>query len=117
MLTGTGPLGGADHISLLAAILQQEPPTARQIVPALPSELDRIIRRCLRKDPERRFQHMDDVRVALQDLKEESESGRLLSPLPVALPRARVSKFHIVAVAVLVACAAAATWWMSRPKP
>jgi eukaryotic-like serine/threonine-protein kinase len=34
----------------------------------------------LRKDPERRFQHMQDLKVALQELKEESESGRLVTP-------------------------------------
>ncbi len=35
------------------------------------------ILRCLRKDPDKRFQHMDDVRVALEELKEESDSGKL----------------------------------------
>src|SRR4029434_2020926 len=60
MLTGRPPFLGGDKISILAAILQQDPPPARQILPALPPELDRIIGRCLRKDPERRFQHMDD---------------------------------------------------------
>ena len=34
-----------------------------------------MILRCLRKDPQRRFQHIDDVKVALQDIKEESDSG------------------------------------------
>jgi hypothetical protein len=42
-----------------------------------PGDLEEIIARCLRKDLNRRFQHMDDVRVALEELKEESESGRL----------------------------------------
>ena len=44
---------------------------------AIPQELEKLISRCLRKDPARRFQHMDDVKVALEELKEESESGQL----------------------------------------
>ena len=40
--------------------------------PGRPRESDS---RCLRKDPQRRYQHIDDVKVALEDVKEESESG------------------------------------------
>src|SRR5262249_11457495 len=42
------------------------------------TEFERIISRCLRKDISRRFQHMDDVKVALQEIREESGSGKLL---------------------------------------
>ena len=55
----------------------QEPPSVKQIVGELPAELDRIAGRCLRKDPAKRFQTMADLHVALEELKEESESGRL----------------------------------------
>ena len=43
-------------------------------MPDVPKELERIILRCLRKEPGRRFQHMVDVKVELQELKEESDS-------------------------------------------
>ena len=49
-----------------------KPPS--ELVPDVPKELERIIQRCLRKDPGRRFQHMGDVKVELQELKEESDS-------------------------------------------
>jgi eukaryotic-like serine/threonine-protein kinase len=39
------------------------------VVAALPRELERLILRCLRKEPERRFQHMGDVKVDLQEIK------------------------------------------------
>jgi hypothetical protein len=60
---------------------------------------------------------MDDVRVALQELIEESESGRLLSPPPAAPPRTLVSRFQIAAVAALLAATAAAIRWLTRPIP
>ena len=47
-----------------------------QIVRDVPSELERVVARCLRKDAARRFQHMADVKVALEELKEESESAQ-----------------------------------------
>ena len=47
------------------------PPTCAEI----PRQLERVIRRCLRKDPARRFQTMADLKVALEELKEESGLG------------------------------------------
>jgi Tol biopolymer transport system component len=46
--------------------------------------LERIVARCLRKDPGRRFQHMEDLRIALEEVKEESEAGRLVNGAPAA---------------------------------
>ncbi|MCX6628124.1 MAG: hypothetical protein NTW28_10910, partial [Candidatus Solibacter sp.] len=42
----------------------------------LPSEVEKIVARCLRKDPARRFQHIDDVKVELEELKADLESGK-----------------------------------------
>ena len=53
---------------------------ASQIVEGLPRELERIIARSLRKSPDRRFQAMPDLKVALAELKEESDSGTLSAP-------------------------------------
>jgi len=58
----------------LAAILHQEP---LPLAPNFPREVAKVVELCLRKDPDRRFQHMGDVKVALEDLREESGSGTL----------------------------------------
>ena len=78
MVTGRKAFQGDTRLSTLSAILRDEPTSASQIVRDVPKELERVIARCLRKDAGRRFQHMADVKVALEELKEESESGRLL---------------------------------------
>jgi Tol biopolymer transport system component/predicted Ser/Thr protein kinase len=75
MLTGQRAFRGDTKLSVLSAILKEEPPPASSIRKEIPPELERIITRCLRKGPERRFQHMDDLRVALEEVKEESDSG------------------------------------------
>ena len=73
MVTGQRAFQGDSKMSTLAAVLNQEPKPASEISRALPRDLEKIITRCLRKDPERRFQHMADLKVALEELKEESD--------------------------------------------
>src|SRR6185369_7317685 len=76
----------------------------------------RIITHCLRKDPARRLQHMDDVKALLEDLKEESESGRIAAALPAQGAPARRRWFLIAApmAVALVALAVSLTWWFVR---
>jgi tRNA A-37 threonylcarbamoyl transferase component Bud32 len=77
MATGRRPFEGANKISTLAAILHKEPPPLAGVAPDLPAELDKIIARCLRKDRDRRAQHAGDIKLALEDLREDSASRRL----------------------------------------
>jgi serine/threonine protein kinase/Tol biopolymer transport system component len=86
MVTGRRAFQGDSQASTLAAVLRGDPTPATQVVDGLPAETDRVISRCLRKDPERRFQGMADLKVALQELKEESDSGSL--PVPTHARRA-----------------------------
>ena len=77
MVTGRRAFEGTNKISTLGAILHTEPTAASGISAGVPTELDKIIARCLRKDPERRAQGIADISLALEELKQESESGRL----------------------------------------
>ncbi len=77
MLTGQRAFSGDSRLSTLSAILKEEPKPVSSINHDVPRDLEKIISHCLRKDPDRRFQHMDDLKVALLDLKEESDSGKL----------------------------------------
>ncbi len=76
MVTGRRPFEGETRMSVLAAILKVEPVPVTEIA-EVPPELERLILRCLRKQPERRMQHMDDLKIALEELREELMSGRL----------------------------------------
>jgi Tol biopolymer transport system component len=88
MVTGRRAFQGDTRISTIAAILKQEPKPPSEVVDGLPREVERVIARCLRKDPARRFQDMDDLRIALQELAEESTSGELAATT-ARQPRAR----------------------------
>ncbi len=77
MTTGQRAFRGDNTMSTISAILRDNPKPAGQLSDDVPRDLDQIINRCLRKDPDRRFQHMADARVALLELKEEAESGKV----------------------------------------
>ena len=87
MATGRKAFHADTKVSTLGAIVHQEP---APLGAAVPPELEKIIRRCIRKDSARRFQHMGDVQIALQELKEESEA-RLAAGTP---PTVRPSRLH-----------------------
>jgi Tol biopolymer transport system component len=111
MVTGRRAFEGPNKISTLSAILHKEPKAASEISPAVPLELERIIARCLRKDLERRAQGIADIKVALEELKEESESGKLSAKAAaVARPPRRFAAI-IAGVIALVVAAGGLAWW------
>ena len=73
MVTGQRAFRGDSQRATVAAVLSHEPAPMSAAVPA---ELARVILRCLRKDRTRRYQSMADLKVALEDLREEPVSGR-----------------------------------------
>jgi hypothetical protein len=89
MVTGKRAFPGESRISVMNAVVHKDVPPLSETQPGIPSDLERIITRCLRKDPEYRFQHMVDVKVALRELKEESEIGKLSLPPSVFVQRTR----------------------------
>jgi serine/threonine protein kinase/Tol biopolymer transport system component len=112
MVTGRRPFRGETKVSTLAAILNREP---EPLAEATPRELDRIVQRCLRKDPARRFQTMADLKVALEELKDESDSGKLTARNVPPAARRRWPMMTAAGVAI-VALALAGAWWMwGRP--
>ena len=80
MLTGHKTFQRDSRVATLASILHEEPKPAVQFNDSLPPDIEQVLARCLRKDPQRRWQNMSDLKVVLQDLKEDSESGKLRVP-------------------------------------
>jgi eukaryotic-like serine/threonine-protein kinase len=101
-------------MSTLAAILNQEPKPISQLVPGIPRDLEKIINRCLRKAPERRWQVMTDLKGTLEELKEESDSGTLTGAPPAVRPPRR-TRLWVAAAMVVVALAIAG--WLFRGVP
>ena len=113
MATGERPFQGETTASVLSSILKDTPKSVNEINPALPSLLGRILRRCLVKDPEHRYQTAKDLRNELQELKREVDSGEFQEGVP---PRssATVAKRILATVTVL---AVAAGLYLLRRSP
>ncbi len=77
MVTGQRAFQGSSPADMLAAVLRSEPERPSHTAPDLPRDLEKIILRCLQKDPAKRFQHLSDAKVELEELKGASESGTL----------------------------------------
>src|SRR5262245_9211218 len=116
MSTGRRAFQGETKLSTLSAILREEPKPASELAPAVPRDLEKIIQRCLRKDPERRYQSMKDVRIALEELKEESDSGHLTA-VTQAKRASRRWVLEAVGAIALLGLAGAVLWWHLRPAP
>jgi serine/threonine protein kinase/Tol biopolymer transport system component len=115
MVTGGQAFQGDTKASTLAAILKDNPRPASQTVDGLPREVERLISRCLQKEVNQRFQHMDDVKIVLEELKEESDSG-VLGTVAVSRtkPRRRLTWAVSAAAALVIAMIGV---WLRTPLP
>jgi serine/threonine protein kinase len=81
MATGRQAFGGSSSAELFDGILNRAPLPLSRLNPEAPAELERIINKCLEKDPALRYQHAADLRSDLQRLKRDQDSSRRI---PVA---------------------------------
>ena len=104
MLGGKRAFAGASSVEVMHAILKEDPP---ELPASVPLSLDRIVRRCLQKDRERRFQTAADLAWALQSLP--------LSPAQIERPkRSAWWKWAILGAATITAVA---VYWLGVRPP
>ena len=75
MLTGCKAFEGADRAAVLAAIREKEVSSVSALVPGIPSSLDRLVSRSLTKNPDERYQTMDDLLIDLRAVRRQLESS------------------------------------------
>jgi eukaryotic-like serine/threonine-protein kinase len=79
MVSGRQPFAADSAAATFSAILTVEPPPLARYAAEVPAEMQRIVRKCLGKDREDRYQSARDLLIDLRNLKRESESGPLAS--------------------------------------
>src|SRR6202167_5546477 len=107
MATGKRAFTGKSQASLVAAILASEPPPISMVQPMSPPALEQVIKSCLAKDPEERFQTVHDLKLQLRWIAEAS-SSQPAQPAQVRARRAVQKRTLVIAAAVGWVLAAAA---------
>jgi Tol biopolymer transport system component len=111
--TGKKAFSGSSQASLISAIMKEEPAPIATVQPMTPPALDRVVRTCLAKDPEERWQSAHDIKSELSWIAQAGVAA------PVVASRRRKDRLAWgVAGAVAGALlAAAATWSVLRSRP
>ncbi len=73
--TGHRPFESDSIVKSLHSLIYEAAPQIKDLSPSAPSDLQRIIRRCMAKDPEERYQTIKDVAIELKELRRDLESG------------------------------------------
>ena len=82
MVTGHRAFEGKTTASTIAAILASQPEPISSVQPMTPPALDHVVRTCLAKDPEERFQTAHDVKLQLRWLSQPSQASLAVAPRP-----------------------------------
>ncbi|MBS1790614.1 MAG: protein kinase [Acidobacteria bacterium] len=104
MVSGARPFNGATGAEVIAAILKEDPPAALKTAKLMPPGLNQVIKRCLEKQPERRYQTGQELAVALRGCL----SGHGTPPLLQTRSLVRVASW--LGAALIVFLGGLATW-------
>jgi serine/threonine protein kinase len=111
MATGKKAFDGKSQASLIAKILETDPPPISSLQPMTPPALDRVVKKCLAKEPEKRWQDAGDLCDELRWLAETVP--------PEQVSTARSNRWALISAlaCVVVAAAAGAAGWLLKPAP
>jgi Tol biopolymer transport system component len=109
LLSGRRPFVGDSAVQTMHAVLTDDPPEIVTSTGALPPEFERVVRHCLEKNPDERFQSARDLAFALEALSATSKtSASGVAAVAAVRPRRPVLPFVVAALAVVAALLAAA---------
>jgi len=120
MATGKPAFAGKSRASLIAAILSSEPQPMAALQPMTPPALARVVKKCLAKDPDERWQSASDLASELNWIAEGRSQGGEAARVPAGSRRWERASWLLAATFFLLAVAGGAAWWQAnnrRPPP
>ena len=103
MVTGQPAFARESVASTLAAVIKEQPKPPAQVAAEVPRDLEKLILRCVQKDPGRRWQSMGDLAVVLRELQEESDSQAVAAGMSPVRTRRRWRLAALVALPLAIA--------------
>ena len=115
MLTGKRAFEGKSQLSVASAILEKEPEPIATLQPLTPPALEHVVKVCLAKEPDERWQSIADVKRELMWI----QAGGSSVSVPTVIHKGRQNRERMIwAAAVLMVIAMVPlTYWFTRPKP
>ena len=115
ILTGKPAFHATSQATLIAAIIDREPEPMTAHQPMLPPMLERVVKKCLAKDPDKRWQHIADLKSELEWVLESGSNPAI--PAPVVAQRRRNARLGWVLAGIFAALlvAAAVALFIFRP--
>ena len=115
MITGKRAFEGKSQISVISAILEKDPEPITTLQPGSPPALERVVKTCLAKDPDERFQNVHDVKLHLKWIAE----GGSQAAVPVEIDTQRKSREKLLWLLIsglAILAAALAVWTFAHPR-
>ena len=115
MATGKRAFDGKTTASVIAAVLERNPPAVSTVQPASPPVLDRVVQTCLAKDPDERFQNVHDVKLQLKWIAE----GGSQAGVPVRVAARRTNRERLawsLMCGFAILAAVFAGWTYAHPR-
>jgi Tol biopolymer transport system component/predicted Ser/Thr protein kinase len=117
MATGRKAFSGTSQASLISAIMKEEPAPIATLQPMTPPALDRVVKTCIAKDPEDRFQTAHDAKLQLQWIAEVGSAAGVPAPVIARRKNRERLAWTGFAIAALAAALFAAGYLHRAPRP
>jgi len=119
MATGVSPFFGSTTAAIFDSILNKQPIPVLRLNPAIPEELDHIIRKAIEKDRDVRSQSAAEIRAELKRLKRDTSSDRISAPLVASAPATKHRHWPLVLLsgALLLALALSVRYFVPASPP
>jgi serine/threonine protein kinase/Tol biopolymer transport system component len=115
MATGQKAFSGTSQASLISSIMKEDPAPISAVQPMTPPALDRVVRTCLAKDPDERWQNAGDLKNELKWISESSQAG---VPARAVTRRGSWDRLAWILAGVgLIAAIVASSTLLRRPAP
>src|SRR5205807_2236169 len=111
MATGTPAFSGNSRASLIAAILTTTPPPISTLQPLTPLALERVVKKCLAKDPDERWQNASDLASELSWIAEGGSQAAGSGSLAVSSSKWSRAGWVVAGTLSLLLIAASIAWW------
>src|SRR5437667_458933 len=117
MATGRKAFSGSSQASLISSIMKEEPAPLSTVQPMTPPALDRIVKTCLAKDPEERWQSAHDLKSELAWIAQAGSQTGIAAPVAASRRRKDRLAWGIAGAIAGAILAFAAAWAVLRSRP